>query len=259
MRLRILVALLPPKLRRRLTIALLNMAGDDLKLALGVPSLQSVLRNMQRVGFSPKCILDIGAYHGEWTKLTSGIFTDAHFWMIEAQPQKMARLNDVARGVGADRAMVINALLGAEEKSEVEFNLMETGSSVLPENTAFPRTTTKLPMTTLDTLIAARMAGRPDFIKIDAQGYELEVLKGGLRALGDCEACLLETSLIEYNAGSPMLADVVGFMSAHGFVVYDLCGQSRRHSDASLFQLDVMFIKEDSNLRARRKFWNHEP
>ena len=36
----------------------------------------------------------------------------------------------------------------------------------------------------------------PDFIKIDTQGYELEILKGGLNTLKHAEMVLLEVSLL---------------------------------------------------------------
>ena len=47
-------------------------------------------------------------------------------------------------------------------------------------------------------------------------------------------------------------------MDAAGFVPYDFCGQARRQEDHALFQTDVVFVRKDSSLRSRRKFWMDE-
>jgi len=254
-----IIGLLPQSWRKRLTIGLVNIAEDEVRLAIGAQTLPCILRNMRRIGFSPSSIFDIGAYRGEWTKQVSSIFHNATFVMIEAQPQKLLQLEDMASKIGSDRVKVISALLGSVRADAVTFNLMETGSSVLTENTSFSSKSILLQMTTLDNVIDENNLQAPGLVKIDAQGYELEILKGSQRALQSAEACLLETSLIEYNKGAPLIAETVRFMSSQGFVVYDLCGQSRRQSDSALFQLDIMFVKETSITRQTRKFWNNEP
>lgn len=89
----------------------------------------------------------------------------------------------------------------------------------------------------------------PDFVKLDVQGYEIEVLKGADRILQSAEFVLLEVSIWQYNAGSPLLGTVVDWMSARGFRVYDLFEFSRRPDDV-LVQMDLLFVREDSALLA---------
>jgi hypothetical protein len=40
----------------------------DIQHKLGVPHMFWSIRNIQRLGFTPKYIVDAGAYTGEWTK-----------------------------------------------------------------------------------------------------------------------------------------------------------------------------------------------
>ena len=61
-------------------------------------------------------------------------------------------------------------------------------------------------------------------MKIDAPGYELEILKGSGRMLETLKTVLLEVSLIEINQGAPLFAEVVSFMNDKGFVPYDIPG-----------------------------------
>ena len=99
----------------------------------------------------------------------------------------------------------------------------------------------------------------PFLLKLDVQGYEIEVLKGGARALAEAEAFLLEVPLLQYNEGAPLFAEVVEFMKDAGFVAFDICGQVRRETDGALFQVDILFVPERSALRAHMAFWAHEP
>ena len=48
-------------------------------------------------------------------------------------------------------------------------------------------------------------------------------------------------------------------MNAAGFVPYDVCGQFRRETDAALCQIDIMFVRRESALRAKKIFWNRDP
>ena len=118
---------------------------------------------------------------------------------------------------------------------------------------------TGLPMGTLDSLFRDRSVRHPLLVKLDVQGFELEVLRGGAQILDRAEVVILEAALLPYNKGAPLLSEVILFMEHAGFVVYDFCGQFRRQTDHALFQTDVAFVKEGSDLRAPRKFYLHEP
>ncbi|MFV0444358.1 MAG: FkbM family methyltransferase [Planctomycetaceae bacterium] len=80
----------------------------------------------------------------------------------------------------------------------------------------------------------------PDFLKLDVQGYELEVLKGGCQALRSAECALLETSVLSFNSGAPKIAEVVGFMSQEGFAIIDVAEMVYRR-DRALLQMDLVF------------------
>jgi hypothetical protein len=127
---------------------------------------------------------------------------------------------------------------------------MASGSSVLPELTDVPRSLLDLPMTTLDAVVPAE--ARNALLKLDVQGYELEVLAGGPRTLAGAAAVLIEVSLLPYNEGAPLLAEVVSYLHARGFLSYDVCGALRRREDLALWQTDLLFLPEQSRLRERR-------
>ncbi|KFB75223.1 MAG: hypothetical protein AW06_003712 [Candidatus Accumulibacter cognatus] len=57
----------------------------------------------------------------------------------------------------------------------------------------------------------------------------------------------MEVSLWPYNQGSPLLAEVVGWMDEHGFRAYEIFDISRR-GDGVLVQIDILFIRKNSAL-----------
>ena len=144
-------------------------------------------------GFKPAGIIDVGAYKGDWTKLVRRLF-GAPVLMVEAQLSKRSRLQAMC-GNGIRLA---SNVLAANAGEEVTFYEMETGSSYFPERSNAPRSQITYVTDTLDN-VAAGMNG-PLFLKIDTQGAELEVLKGGKETLDRCEVVQLEVALLPEQA-----------------------------------------------------------
>jgi FkbM family methyltransferase len=236
----------------------LSQAPEKLKLQQGVLSMWGSLANLKANGFAPRTVIDVGAWIGDWTEHVHAIFPDAAFLMVEANPDKRPSLEAIAARLGPSVRLRM-ALLGPESRAGVPFYAMEAGSSVLPENTTFDRKRLALEMSTLDQVSGAATLEGPVLLKVDVQGYELEVLRGGAQTLARAEVVLLEVSLLEYNQGAPLMPEVVAFMDSAGFVPYDVCGQFRRETDAALCQIDIMFVRRDSALRAKKVFWNRDP
>jgi FkbM family methyltransferase len=226
---------------------------QQLKEKLGVPSQAWSLQNLKANGFNPSVIYDIGAYSGMWTAEVMEIFPAASFYMFEGQQSKKDVLDQFATQHGR-RVQYNIGLLGADDDTTVTFNEYETASSVLAEHfeTEAARTTAKLNM--LDSVIEKRDWSFPDFIKLDTQGYELEILKGGTNALHHAEAVLMEVSFIDIYKNAPLAFDVINFMKERGFFIYDICTLMRRPVDHALFQADMLFLKEGSKLVANKKW-----
>jgi FkbM family methyltransferase len=229
-----------------------DKAKRELKEQLGVPSMESTLDRMRRNGFAPRVAIDVGAYSGEWTTLCKDVFPATRVLMIEPQA---GRLPDLARVAAAyEGVSLVQTLLGSEPMERVAFYEKETASSVLPEVERNDEPSSYLPMVTLDALLEEQNYERPDLLKLDVQGYELEVLKGGERTLASAEAVLLEVNLIPIHEGAPLLHEVVAYMAERHFRAYDICTLYRRPYDLALWQVDVMFVTTKSPLVASKRW-----
>lgn len=231
--------LLPQGVRKQ--IYRFGVAFGDASLAL--PHTYLSLKMLRAEGFQPRCIVDVGAYEGYWTQSVKEIFPSAKVLMVEAQQNKSDCLARVCQQ-SSDVQYEI-ALLGSQAGASVMFSEMETGSSVFEEQSDFPRQRNMRVTSTLD-LIAERLKlEHIDFLKLDVQGYELEVLKGGSTVLSRCACVLLETSIAAINKGCPLLPEVLAFMDRAGFRVRDLCSQLRTPK-GTLLQTDVLFVRSNS-------------
>lgn len=237
----------PSPVREALLRKSLAIAEEDSKFRTGQPTMWGSLRNLAK-WFTPGGIIDIGANVGAWATEASRIF-HCPIHMIEAQPS----LEEALRATGFPYTM---CLLGPENRAATSFYVAGTGSSVMPEVTGFLEEQISLPMRRLDDL-NLELSG-PLLMKLDVQGYELEVLGGAVETLKQTEVILSEVSLLEYNEGQPLMHEVIGFMAKLDFLPYDICGGLRRSSDCALFQTDMIFARRDSSLRERRKFWRHD-
>jgi hypothetical protein len=102
---------------------------------------------------------------------------------------------------------------------------------VLKEKTSFYEGTkpTLTPMRTLDSLLKdyrdqTGVDIRPTLLKLDVQGFELEAFKGAMETLSSVEVLVIETSLLQYNEGSPLLGEVLIALDCLGFQVLEVLG-----------------------------------
>lgn len=202
--------------------------------------------SLAKLGFSPEVIVDGGANRGEWSHAMRGLFPSARIVCVEGNPECFPYLS------GFD---LIPALIG-ERDGEVEFHqsadsVCSTGNSILRERTGFfagqSSVVTTLPMRRLDGALLERGIQKVDLLKLDLQGYELNALKGCRHYLSKTEFVLFEGSLVEYNRGQPLYADIHAFLAEHGFVLYDVL---EFHRVAGVpFQMDFLYVREGSSFR----------
>jgi FkbM family methyltransferase len=118
---------------------------------------------------------------------------------------------------------------------------------------------------TLNDLRSAGHFDRIDYMKIDVEGAELDILRAGTSLLQDCVALKVECSLLHQRIDQPLIWDVVQFLAGSGFEVVDLqgCHRWRRrnlpphpyrvraemeYSRGQLAQCDVTLLKSAAHL-----------
>jgi FkbM family methyltransferase len=209
------------------------------------------LRNLGVRGFYPRSIVDVGANKGRWSEKAMTVFPEARYVLIEPQIEMTEHLDRFcARHPG--RVQWINAGVGAAE-GELPFTLTGSTSSTFtysPEEAReLGHVQRSVPIVTLDRVCAQYLGGIPDLVKIDAEGFEFEILKGASTLLGKVEVFLLELPFIHPRPGALLFRDAVARMAAYGYDVYDFTMFQKRPYDGAIGQAEVVFARSDGILR----------
>ena len=198
-------------------------------------SLVATYDRLKKIGFTPQSVLDVGAFRGEWTRLTQSVFPRASYTMIEANNHShLASVN----------AQLIREVVSSSVGPVQWWSNGSTGDSILRERThhyasVIPTTRTT---TTLDILFPTQTF---DFIKIDCQGAELEILRGGTSLASRATLILLECPFAcQYNEGCPSFCEYIQYMDSIGFTPFDI--SEIHHIQNITGQIDIMFIRKGS-------------
>jgi FkbM family methyltransferase len=193
--------------------------------------------------FTPQTILDIGANVGQFYSKCKNVFPEAYYYLIEGNKN----CEESLQTYNVDYSIE----LLSDENKEVDFytRIYEercTGNSIYREKTSFfdddQILIEKRVTTTLNQLLPNKVF---DLIKIDVQGSELDIIKGGLPIIKNSKAVILEVSLVEYNENSPTKEMVYGFMNDLGFKDVEILEHINHPLTYELIQQDVLFINKN--------------
>jgi FkbM family methyltransferase len=212
------------------------------------------LRKAKSLGLDVRVAVDGGAATGDWTRQFKAIWPDAQVVCVEPRDDAQGALKALASEMKGIH--VAQTLLSATEGT-VEFHVNKEQSSILGDFAATAGVASAstgtgnavpTPATTLDALVRRLGLPDPDLIKLDLQGAELMALEGATRCLQSAQAVLLEVSFLQFMKGIPLVGEVVPYMTARGFRVYDILALWQRPLDGALAQGDFLFVSERSGL-----------
>lgn len=204
-------------------------------------NIKNSIENLISKGLDINCVYDIGGWMGYWTQeMSKGLLSNKEFIIFEANPYYYEALSKLGKKVFID-------VLSDQKNIEIEFyDSPLSGESYYKENTNYYKNDIpkKRITNTLDNIIAQNNLNLPDFIKIDTQGSELDILKGGIKALDNAKVVYIECPIINYNLGAPNIHQYLKFFDNHNF--YPLNILENHYMDDILVQIDILFLKKDT-------------
>jgi FkbM family methyltransferase len=201
----------------------------------------SIVGRIKSRGIEIKTAIDIGANNGQWCSEFKSVFTNTEVLSIEAQ-QGCAEL------LSKTNPNYKICLMGRENSDEVKFYSVsheDVGASIYQEATQWGQNSqwTMLPMITLDSL-----GQQFDWIKMDVQGAEWDIIKGGLSTLSNGMFLQLELSVMGYNSGAKLISEVISYLYNIGYLLYDITElmyvEENGDGVHKLVQLDCLFLND---------------
>jgi len=173
---------------------------------------------------APQTVIDVGANRGQFALDVEAVLpetTVVSFEPIVEAVQVYRRLfagnpfysiRDWALGSTAGTATL--HVSGADDSS----SLLSIGVgqiALFPETAE--RGTRTVSVKLLDDVIGTGELHTPVLMKIDVQGFELEVLRGAVRTLSNIRWVYVECSFEEFYDGQPLVGEVTSWLDQHGF------------------------------------------
>lgn len=209
-------------------------------------------------------IVDIGAFDGTVVRKYRRHFPGATIYAIEPCRDEYERLRWLAK---SDPLVIPVNKAVAQDVGERILHVNryhQTNSLYLPdpdaskywqEGTYQNSDRTVVESTTLDAFADEEKLKRIDILKIDAQGAELEILKGASRLLsqGQIDLVYLEVITCPTYVGQGSLPDIVALLTMHDYRLWDIYDCVRGHGKKRgwiprLLQADVLFVSNRSQL-----------
>ena len=232
--------------------SLRRMLRKSLARRLQLPEIPVALERLARQGFNPKLVFDVGAYRGDFARVCRTVWPTARIVCFEPQKAILPELRQYA--LETPQTEVFEYLLGAQENSQATLNEAATASSVLLEKDGPIHPKATYEMRTIQSFIESETNRAPDFLKLDVQGYELEVLKGTSAYLDGIQVILAELNLLDIHEGVPLIEEVVGWLAERGWAAFDILWSNSAPIGRRAWQADFLFVPVSSVLR-RDKRW----
>jgi FkbM family methyltransferase len=198
-----------------------------------------------------RTIIDIGANEGQFARRINKLLPDAKIYSFEPLKQcrqkmklmlgNIAKISIFPYAIGDKNGMV-----------QMYKSTFTPSSSLLPmeklHEDLFPyakyNTIETVEIKKLDDAVQDLYMDKNILIKIDVQGYEDRVLKGGDGIIDKTRLVIIETSFKSLYKGQLLFNDIYSILHRKGFKFFGAEDRIRDPINGSTLQFDSVFIKE---------------
>lgn len=210
--------------------------------------------DLELVDLKPGAIvLDVGANAGDFSECVLAFQPWARLILIEPLAEAQQELQ---RKFGAYDEVEIDEIALGTEDGERDFNVcgydqvssfLEPGaaSEARPYGIDFSRKERRtVKVRRLDHYLKERRVDHVDLLKLDVQGFELEVLRGAGGELDRIDWIYAEAAFQELYRGGALYSDLFGFLHARGFELRRMAS-FRSDSEGRLLECDMLFRRRN--------------
>ncbi len=195
-------------------------------------------------------VLDIGANSGQFASIARQVWPQAEIDSFEPLPHVF---DELLKAQGHDRCFRAHQLAFGRSQgvASMRSNEFSPSSSLLElaplHQREWPEASStrliEVPVRTLDSwAVESPVVPGPLLVKIDVQGYELEVIEGGLRTLvGKTDWLCLEVSFYELYDKQPLFHEIYVRLAELGFIFRGHVQQFMNKQGTQILFADALF------------------
>jgi FkbM family methyltransferase len=206
-------------------------------------NLSPLFITLQALEFKPRHIIDVGAHAGGWSRSALAYFPDAKYSLFEPQRDLLENQLDL------DLPNVRKYYHGAGPKTEIRqftsHDRRDSFSFAVEPDDAVTWGLEQWPVqvVSLDDFFAGSEWPEPDVLKVDAEGWDLQVLEGASKVIQKCELVLLEAAIMNKQFVNTA-AKVIRTMDELGFEIFDITDLNRTQANGALWLVEIAFVKK---------------
>jgi FkbM family methyltransferase len=201
---------------------------------------------LKEFNFYPKHIVDVGANHGTWTREALQHFPDAYYTLLEPQYWLKDSFQDILE---TNPKVQFYPMGAGEQEGSFQFTIVDRDDSCSFRYTEEEAKVAgfeqiEIPVVTLNGLLSSSELPIPDIIKIDAEGLDIEVLKGASNFFGKTEIFMVEAGVVNKLFDNSFLK-LINFMDEKNYQLFDITDINRPFQPQVLWLVELVFVKKD--------------
>lgn len=206
-----------------------------------------ILTNLKRLINEIDVIIDVGANSGQFTKASSYFYPKAKIFAFEPLEDLYKKNKENFKNASN---IEFHQLAFGNEEGHINFYKNAYGhvSSALEiseENKFYPKETitkVEVPISKVDSFFKERNLSKKTLLKLDVQGFELEVLKGAIETLKNIDYVIIEANLEKLYNQQPTFNMVNKFLLAHGFDLHGMLDFNLGNKNKYI-EIDLLYKK----------------
>lgn len=201
-------------------------------------------------GHDVRTVLDVGANVGRFVRKIRRVLPEATIYAFE--PLAACHATIVGEFAGDPRVRALNIALGDENgQTVIHHSAHSPASSLLPMSERHRRTYPHTAASSDETIrvrpldaVAGELDIRPEvLVKMDVQGYEDRVIRGGRETLSRSRVLLMETSFVELYEGQLLFDGLYDLLRPMGYAFRGFTRQAKDPASGAVLFGDAIFIR----------------
>lgn len=172
----------------------------------------------------PKLCMDIGANIGNYTGMLMELYPDCQVYSFEPHPKSALLLKNRFKNAKIE---VLELAVSESDGDAVLYDKNEDGTQLASlyrgaiESVRGDLFSSGVKKISIDSFIKIKEINEIDFMKIDVEGAEIDVIKGSAIALAEKKICCIQFEFNEMNViNKVFLRDIIALL--RGYIIYRL-------------------------------------